>query len=132
VKALDTTVLLAILEGDKASRALLRRLRGIEIATTEANMLELAFLAVRAPKPRRGARLVDLERMRRKLTVIPIDPAAVREGSKALAAHSTATPPISTWAMLGALEAAGCDELITSDPGRIQGKWRFKLTRFGK
>jgi predicted nucleic acid-binding protein len=53
MKALDTPVLLAILEGVPAARDLLRRLKGSELATTEANLLELTLLASAGPRGRR-------------------------------------------------------------------------------
>jgi predicted nucleic acid-binding protein len=132
MKALDTPALIAVLEGEAAAKILLHRLRGVEVATTEVNLLELACIASRAPKRRRAARLAALDKLRRKLTVVPIDPAAVRESVKGMAASASPAPLLLVWAMLGALEGAGCDELFTSNPAQIPGKWRFKVTKFHK
>jgi len=129
MKALDTSVLLALLEGDRAARDLLRKLRDVEVATTEANLLELAYLAGHGPSRVRGRRREALGRLRRKLTVLPIDPRAVAEAEgNILRGDAPASPLLA--GMLGALEAAGCDELFTSDPHECRGRWRFQLSRF--
>lgn len=129
MKALDTSVLLALLEGDRAARDLLRKLRGTEIATTEVNMLELAYLAGRASPRSRSHRRDAVDRLRRKLTVLPIDQRAVLEAERRVVKGEG---PSSTGVagMLGALETAGCEELFTSDPQECVGRWRFKVTRF--
>ncbi|HYA70541.1 MAG TPA: PIN domain-containing protein [Thermoplasmata archaeon] len=129
MKALDTSVLLALLEGDRSARDLVRKLREVEIATTEANFLELAYLAHRGPPRVRARRRETLGRLRRKLTVLPIDPRAVSEVETCIShGDAPATPLLA--GMLGALEAAGCDELFTSDPQDCRGRWRFQITRF--
>ena len=129
MKALDTSVLLALLEGDRSARDLLRKLREVEIATTEANFLELAYLAAHGSPRLRGRRRESLGRLRRKLTVLPIDPRAVAEAESGVLRGEAPTSPLLA-GMLGALEAAGCDELFTSDPRECRGRWRFQLTRF--
>jgi predicted nucleic acid-binding protein len=127
VKALDTPVLLALLRGDPAVKDLLRRLRGHEIATTEGNLLELAILAGRSGGHRREA----LGRLRRKITVLPLDARAVEEvGRRAARGELSGTSPLVA-GVLAALESAGCEELFTVGPS-LPGKWRFRITRMGQ
>jgi predicted nucleic acid-binding protein len=129
MKALDTSVLIALLEGDRPARELVRKLRGVEVATTEANLLELSYLAGRGPVRARTRRREALDRLRRKITVLPIDQRAVSEAERcARKGHAPASPLVA--GMLGALEAAGCDELYTADPGECGGRWRFRITKF--
>jgi predicted nucleic acid-binding protein len=129
MKALDTSVLLAFLEGDRSARDLLRKLRDVEVATTEANFLELAYLAAHGPPRTRARRRETLARLRRKLTVLPIDPRAVAEAENAVLRGEAPAAPLLA-GILGALEAAGCDELFTTDPRECRGRWRFQITRF--
>jgi len=131
MKALDTAVLLALLEGDRSAKDLVRKLRGVEVATTEANLLELAFLAGHGPLRTRGRRREALDRLRRKLTVLPIDSRAVFESEPAILRGRPPSSPLIA-GMLGALETAGCDELFTQNPADLTGRWRFKITRFGR
>jgi predicted nucleic acid-binding protein len=128
MKGLDTSVLLALLEGDPGSKDFLRRLRGEEVATTEANLLELEYLAVRGPGRHRGARKEAVARLRRKITVLPIDERAVEACSHRLGKGAEAVPPL-VGAMMGALEAAGCEELLTHDPPPKMGKWKVRISR---
>ena len=131
MKALDTSVLLALLEGERSARDLVRKLGDVEVATTEVNFLELAYLAGKGSAKVRSKRREALGRLRRKLTVIPIDSRAIGEAeSNVLRGDAPASPLVA--AMLGALEAAGCDELYTTDPGDCRGRWRFQVTRFTK
>jgi predicted nucleic acid-binding protein len=127
MKCLDTSVLLALLEGDRGTRDLLARLRGVELATTDVNLLELSYLAARAPPRVRVARREALDRLRRKITVLPIDGRAVEQAGRRLGKGSEKTLP-HVLAMLGALEANGCDELFTHETAVDPGKWRFKIT----
>jgi len=77
MKGLDTPVPLALLEGDRSARDLFRKLREVEVATTETNFLEIGYLAARgAPRVRAGRREA-LGRLRGKFTVHPIDPRGV-------------------------------------------------------
>ncbi len=131
MKALDTSVILALFEGDRSAKELLRRLRGVEIATTEANLLELAYIAssgsARTPARRREA----LDLLRRKLTVLPIDQRAASEAERCILKGDHPSSPLLA-GILGALEAAGCDELYTTDPSECKGRWRFHVTRFAR
>jgi predicted nucleic acid-binding protein len=129
VKGLDTAVLLAILEGRATARELLRRLRGHELATTEVNLLELEVRAAAGPTGMRGPRRLAIERLRRKLTVLPVDARAVSEASRHLGVREKSPDP-ALIGLLGALEANGCDEFYT-DRSRLPGAgWRLKPLRF--
>ncbi|MGB6500080.1 MAG: PIN domain-containing protein [Thermoplasmata archaeon] len=131
MRALDTSVLLALLEGDPSLRQSLRHWRGEEVATTEANLLELAVLAANGPPKTRSHRLAALGRLRRRLTVLPIDSRAVEEAQRRLDRGAAYRSPL-TLAMLAALETSGCEELLTDDPRQFEGKWRFKVSKVGK
>ncbi|MFZ1024437.1 MAG: PIN domain-containing protein [Thermoplasmata archaeon] len=131
MKALDTSALLALLSGDRAAKDLLHRVRGVEVATTEINLLELGYAAARGPVRHRGPRRATLSRLRRKLTVLPLDDKAVEEASGRLARGATGVPPLRL-AMLSILEVNGCEELLSSEVSPLPGKWRFKRVRFGK
>ncbi|MGA8665173.1 MAG: PIN domain-containing protein [Thermoplasmata archaeon] len=130
MKALDTGALKGILEGDPGSRELLRRLRGVEVATTERTLLELSLLSRRAPSKAIAARRTAVDRLRRKLTVLPIDARAVAEASRRAAGNPSAEElwRLAEW---GALEANGCDELFSQVRTAPPGKWRFKVIRVG-
>ena len=126
MKALDTGVLLALLEGSTRARDLLRKLRGVELATTEANLLELAYLAGAAPAKVRKGRLAALEKLRQRLTVLEINARSTREATTRLAKGAGPVGlPVS--AMLGALQAAGCEELLTDEPRTVALDWGVKV-----
>jgi len=129
VKGLDSSILLGLLHGDPAVRNLLRRLGDLELATTEANLLELSWVAARVSAHARRRRDA-LDRLRRKITVLPIDSRAVDRASLRLGREGAPIPPL-IGAMFGAFEASGCDELFTRERIRDLGKWRFKVTRIG-
>ena len=117
MKALDTGVLLALLEGSAKARDVVRKLRGVELATTEVNLVELGYLAGGSRRVT-ATRLNALEKLRHRLTVLPIDSRGARE---AIAIVSAARRPLapSVAVMVGALRAAGCEELITDDAGSL-------------
>jgi predicted nucleic acid-binding protein len=128
VKALDTSALLALLHGDPGARELVRQLRGMEVATTEANMLELHALIGREPSGVRGARREALSRLRRCVTVLPIDARALEAASRKPSRQDLRVSAL-TRGMLGALEANGCEELITGDTATLPGRWAFRVSR---
>lgn len=130
MKAVDTGVLLGILEGEPFARNLVRALRGVEVATTELSMLELSLLADGGSSKGRTARRAAVERLRRKLTVLPFDARAVAEAARRASAkhRGEGLLRLAEW---GALEAYGCEELFTRSRMAPGGKWRFKLTRVG-
>ncbi len=130
MKGLDTSVLLGLLEGDRPSRALIDRLRGVEVATTEANLLELSLIAGHGPARLQRSRREVLERLRRKITVLPVDARSVELAARRLDRASAPVPPL-VLAMLGALESNGCDELFVREPIRAGARWKLKVTRIG-
>ncbi len=125
MKALDTGLLLGLLEGSTKVRDLLRRLRGTELATTEVNLVELSYLAAAGPSRSRRARLEAIERIRQRLTVLPLDARSTREASKRAQGSGPRLAP-ATLGMLAALEAGGCEELLTDDD-RLGGGWSFRI-----
>jgi len=126
MKALDTPVLLSLLHGVPSAKALVKSLSGEELATTEANLLELSAIAARGAKGVRTERTRALERLRRRLTVLPIDAqGGLQTASRLMGEESPSR--LLVWAMYGALEAHGCTELITDATGNLPGHWRFKV-----
>jgi predicted nucleic acid-binding protein len=128
VKALDTSVLLALLDADEGAPRLVKELRGEEVATTEANLLELSVLASRGTPRDRRRRREALARLRRRITVLPIDSRAVDCAGAHLEKNPAGTPALVA-AMLGALEANGCEELLTLDPAADATRWKFRTVR---
>ena len=116
MKGLDTPVLLALLEGAAKPRALVRALAGEELATTEVNLFEIELLARRDKSPGKERRMQALERLRRKLTVLPINEESTRRAAT-IAATARQAAPEGTWLCLGAAEAHGCSEWITTAAG---------------
>ena len=116
MKGLDTPVLLALLEGAPKPRALIRALAGEELATTEVNLFEVELLGRREKSPGKERRLQALERLRRKITVLPIDEESTRRAAL-IAASARQGAPEGTWLCLGAAEAHGCSEWITMAAG---------------
>ena len=126
MKALDTGLLLGLLEGSAKARELVRRLRGVELATTEANLLELAYFVPSASRRSRSAGLGALERLRQRLTVLPLDGRSISAASQRITGHAEKVAP-TVAAMMGALSAAGCEELLTDDPRSIVGDWGIRV-----
>jgi len=130
MKALDTSVLLSVLHGERNVRELLRRLRGVEVATTELNLLELQSIANRGPAKARAHRRAAIDRLRRTLTVLPYDGRAAERMARRPPREDFRDVSPLVPAMLGILEANGCDELFTADPSAIPGRWSYRVTRF--
>jgi predicted nucleic acid-binding protein len=126
MKARDTPILLDLLRGQPYARALVREFANDEVATTEVNLLELRAVALRGPKAQRRRREEALEGLRRRLTVLPVDPAAT-EAAARLAAPRPEGATVATWLMLGTLESHGCSELVTIKGAVPQGKFSFRL-----
>ncbi len=131
MKALDTSVLLALLHGDPKAKELVRRLRGVEVATSELNLLELQALIARGPPRGRVHRREALERLRRSLTVLPLDGKAAERAARRAGKEDLRTTPPLLLGVLATLEASGCDELFTSEPGSVPGRWAFRITKLG-
>ncbi len=94
-------------------------------------MLELSYLATRGPIRARAPRREVIDRLRRKITVLPLDARATEEAAHRLIKGTTRVNPLEL-AMLGALEVNGCDELFTLEAAIDWGKWKFKITHVGK
>ncbi|MCI4365227.1 MAG: PIN domain-containing protein [Thermoplasmata archaeon] len=128
MKALDTTVLLALLHGDRKIREVLRRLRGVEIAASELGFLELHILAAQAPVKERAHRREALDRLRRSLTVLPFDGKALEKVARRGVRDDLRSMPPSLLASLAIFEAAGCEEFITVEPASVTGRWAFRVS----
>lgn len=120
MRGLDSPALIAILNGSEPGRALLDDLVGEEACTTEVNLFELETIALQAPARRRGERLAALERLRRRITVLPLDDASSRAAAALARSNSIGQPP-SVWMMLGIFEANGCTSVVTSAAARLGG-----------
>lgn len=127
MKGLDTPVLLAILRGRPEARRLLRTLHGEELCTTELNLFELEVTARREAAAGRERRLAVLERLRRKLSVLPIDGRAVQAAAARLPAKLPAGIEPTPWLIAGALEANGCAEWITRPGGKLPDGFHVKV-----
>ena len=112
MKGFDTPVLLGLLRGDPVARQLVRRLQGEELATTEWNLLELEILARSDPTPGREHRRAALEKLRRRLTVLPIDQRAVAAVA-GMRPSGTLGHSLAVTAILAAMESRGCTEWFT-------------------
>ena len=112
MKGLDTPVLVHLLHGSPSAQALLKSLRGEELATTELNLYELGVLAAQGPRSARGARLKALAGLRRRISVLPIGPAATEEAQRLSSGLGrTSGYEAIVW---GAMISAGCQEWITT------------------
>jgi predicted nucleic acid-binding protein len=128
VRGLDTPVLLGLLRGDARVSAFLRRAEAEDLCTTVINLFELEAIARSDRAPGRERRLSSLERLRRKVTVLPIDERATElSAQEASRAEAPAAPP-STWLILGALLSGGCSEWITTREARFPSAAGLKVT----
>ncbi|MFI5414142.1 MAG: type II toxin-antitoxin system VapC family toxin [Candidatus Lutacidiplasmatales archaeon] len=110
---LDTPVLLEILGGRPSAKALLKRLTGEEVGTTEMNLFELVAIARALGPAGLERRLAAVDRLRRGLTVIPLD-AQASQGASARWRGDGQGLSSTPWLLLGALEVNGCTEWVTS------------------
>ncbi len=127
MKGLDSSAILALLHGDRAIERTLRSWAGEEIATSELCLIELTAMLLGKPPRIRASRLEALARLRRRLSVLPVD----HRVQAILAARSGAvtTPGALQMAtILATLEAAGCDEVLTvgRTPSPI-GRWKLRV-----
>ncbi|MCI4358256.1 MAG: PIN domain-containing protein [Thermoplasmata archaeon] len=113
MKGLDTPVLLGLLRGDPRVTALLRKWEGEELCTTSVNLFELETIARTGRAPGRERRLAAIERLRRKLTVLPIEERSARLAAQQAARATLAGASSASWLILGALQAGGCNEWAT-------------------
>ena len=119
MKCLDTPVLLEILAGRPSAKKLLEELAGEELGTTEVNLFELAACARSLGPSGLEKRLAALERLRRSLSVLPVDERSSRLTAARYRDQSTQAVSGSSWLIFGALEAYGCTEWITSRSSRF-------------
>lgn len=125
MKGLDTPILLGILHGSASSSTLLRSLRGEELGTTELNFLELGLIAERDARSARAARLASLEKLRRRLTVLPLTSGGVTAAARLQERGVLgSTIELAIW---GVIEAAGCSEWITSSDFRPNRRTHIKV-----
>ena len=133
MKALDTPILLGLLRGSAGARQLVRSLAGKEIATTEINLFELELLARADRSPGLERRLAALDRLRRKISVIPVDERAVRHSFGRERAGATRSYWSPGQLILGALAGSGCDEVFTGAKGGVRaGASKVKVTVISK
>ncbi len=128
MKAVDTPLLLALLEGRPEAEGLLEGLSGEEICTSEVNLFELEAIARASPAAGRRRRLTALERLRHKVTVLPIDERSCRAAAT-LASTNRLALPGATWLVLGAFEANGASEVLTTEASSLSAvKGALKVT----
>ncbi len=125
MKGLDSPVLIALLRGDSAVRPLLDSISRDEVGTTEWDLLEVERAARADPSPGRQRRLLSVERLRRAVTVLPLDERAARLASPRVTAKDGTIQLATIW-KLAALEAAGADEWYTVR-GRASGRPRGRV-----
>lgn len=121
MKGLDTPVLLDLLRGRPSATRLLSALRGEELGTTEINIFELEALVNLDSGPGSDRRRAAVERLRHRLSVVPVDENAVRAAAQ-LSDHLARRGTPATRLMLGALIAAGCTDCYTTSEVLAPGK----------
>ena len=133
---LDTPVLLAFLHGEKSLRAHLKEWRGFELTTTEWNILELEAIARQSGRPGRERRIAALARLRRSLTVLPLDGTAVGVAMPHLADLDASPRDLIGLATSCAVEAAGGQQWWTAagflPPSRPKRKIEIKEVKLGR
>ncbi|MGI0055220.1 MAG: PIN domain-containing protein [Thermoplasmata archaeon] len=129
MKGLDTPALLALLHGEGATKSILRSWAGEELATTELNLLELTAIALSGSPKGRSARLEALGRLRRRLTVLPVDSKA-QASLAARGAPSRSAADLLLITTYATLEGAGCAEVLTGAKSSTPpGHWKLKVRR---
>lgn len=113
MKALDTPVLLAFLRGRPSARKAIQAWSEDELATTELTLFDLEVAARTDPSPGKEHRLAALERLRRKVTVLPVDARASRWAAEARARYRM--KPLTALA-LGVLETNGVTDWLVGPP----------------
>lgn len=131
LRGLDTPVLLALLRGEGRVSSYLRKWEAEELCTTVVNLFELETIARADRSPGRERRLAALERLRRKLTVLPVDERSARLGAQEAAKGDPASAPPGTWLILGALIAAGCSEWISTREARFPASADLRIVILG-
>ena len=132
MKGLDTPLVLDLLRGRPSARKVVGTFEGEELCTTEINLFELETLARLDRRPGRERRLAALERLRSKLTILPIDQRAARAAA-VLAATQPRSASASEYLILGAAEAAGVSEwLTTTDLPVPKAPSKLKIRKYSR
>ena len=76
-------------------------------------------------------RQLSLQRLRRRLTILPVDARVGEEVARRASRLDRAIAP-TVLGMLCALEVVGCEELVTDSPIEVSGKWRFRISKLTK
>lgn len=111
MKAVDTPVLVDLLCGSRAATSLIGSWKDEEVATTEINLGELQILAEEGPQRGLAQRTAALHRLRRRLTVLPIDSHAIAALARLPSRSGRLSP--TTRLIAAALVANGCSEWHT-------------------
>ena len=119
MKGLDTGALLAFLTGREEARAVLDGEDPRELAVSEVTLFELEVLARSRPTLRRR-RQAALERLRSRLTVLPIDARASRRAAEIVSGAKGGLDLLDALS-IGALEVNGASAMLSSDPKRFAG-----------
>lgn len=133
MKALDTPVLLDLLRGSADALRLVRSVGNEELATTELNLWELGQLAIEDRSPGRERRLAAIDRLRRKLLVLPVDAASIKAALAGAVRERKGRVIWTTELIYGTLEAHGCSAWVTVPealPDRPRGA--VKLVEYPK
>ena len=131
MRGLDTGVLVDLLHGRPAARSLLEESADEELCTTEVNLFELEAIARGDRRAGRERRLAALDRLRRKITVLPIDERAVHAAALLAAAHPRSAST-AEYLILGAAEAAGVREWVSDAPLPVPSPpARLKVRAYG-
>lgn len=125
MRALDTPILIRLLRGDRSLDDWLGSLRGLDLVTTEWNLLELEAISRADPRPGRERRRTALDLLRRRVSVLPVDEGAYRS------AHEVRGVPRSPeemvlFGILATLESRHC-EILYTDRADAFGHVRAKV-----
>ncbi|MGA7922630.1 MAG: type II toxin-antitoxin system VapC family toxin [Thermoplasmata archaeon] len=121
MKALDTPVLQDLLRGRQSARKAIQAWSEEELATTELTLFDLEVAARVDPRPGRERRLAALDRLRRKVSVLPVDARAVRWAGEARAQYRVRP---ATALALGILESTGVTDWLVGPPKVSVGRSR--------
>lgn len=118
MKALDTPALLALLEGRREATWILGEVAGGEVCTTEVNMFELEAAVLSDRRSERSRRLAALQRLRQRITVLPLDEKGASAAARVLSAGGSPAPSLSAL-VLGIAASHGAVEVLTTEAGRF-------------
>jgi len=127
MKAVDTTLLIDILRGDRRAVALSKKLDELGGAvTTEINVFELLYGIYKSKKKIRNKRILQAEILFSRLAIFPLDHLSALKGAKVLGDLSQQGQVINVLDALiaGILLANRCETIITrnvTDFQRVPG-----------